>query len=441
MGPVPEVLEMPYRVGRSWAEQQILAGRVVSRDRKLMVDLRVTNDSMRTRAEDVWRAIWFSRDSRAVFVHGTGIDASEAVVGDPREQDWPALNDPIVAKIGRVPELPEPVQDPEAVISAYEVWIRRYRDLSLGALATWVDNWATDEKDGIRGFQLDEGTWKQSITYRAAGAGQTKTVLVDGREHLELFQKVRAAVLHNDRVMVGIDNEDLLAAEDIVGAILEVDREPPLDALVERYADFQSRWDAVALAHHEARAKARRGFELEMRRWAEECGSERLCNGLQDGFRMTSIYLEERILSEVPGAYAHLPTQDEKWLQSRVSPTGLALKLRRAVQERLDETQREGDQAPRATIAWLRDIPDGLEREYDDRGSFVGRASSAWTVDAQQFEAIVVPGWLGRYVLIGPVHTSEQPLLPYVARWLDPKDYGLVGPRRSPSTPDDDIPF
>ena len=80
-------------------------------------------------------------------------------------------------------------------------------------------------------------------------------------------------------------------------------------------------------------------------------GSERLQIGIGDGYRMVPVYLEERDRAEVPRFYAHLPKKDDEhtW-QPRTGPSEEALRLRRAVQERLELHAPPGGPVPDAEI-------------------------------------------------------------------------------------------
>ena len=92
-----------------------------------------------------------------------------------------------------LPELPEPTTDPTALVESYEAWISRYLDLSMGALAAWIDRWAVDgepDENGDAPNGLPVTWWVRWVPYRVGG--ERHTFEVDGRTHLELFHKVSA---------------------------------------------------------------------------------------------------------------------------------------------------------------------------------------------------------------------------------------------------------
>lgn len=140
-------------------------------------------------------------------------------------------------------------------------------------------------------------------------------------------------------------------------------------------------------------------FHKEMLRWAEEHGSTRLRVGIEDGYRMIGVYLQERIEREVgEGFYAWRPESGQpcKW-GPRNGPTEEALLLRREVQARVAQVTDESAPIPEVEIVWLTEAPEQMcsddDREWDDCPC----------------EAIIIPGWLGRYTLLGVVVTDENP--------------------------------
>lgn len=172
---------------------------------------------------------------------------------------------------------------------------------------------------------------------------------------------------------------------------------------------------------------------------------------------MVPVYLQERISAEMPRFYAHLPRKDDGQIwQPRTGPSEAALRLRRAVQDRLAQYTLPGVAVPLAEIGWMKKPPVAMcdeQHAYDD---------DAWgnrkeDIKDCAFEIIGVRKWLERYTLIASVYTdaANQPpdflLLKYV---LDPADYGLtdlpcppngksLAENRLPLSlgGDDDIPF
>ena len=176
--------------------------------------------------------------------------------------------------------------------------------------------------------------------------------------------------------------------------------------------------------------------------------------GLQDGYRMVPVYLSERIAAEVPGFYAYLPksNDDVSW-QPRTGPSEPALRLRRAVQERVDRHCPPGMSPPTAQIVWVKEPPEEMWDE-DTRHPGWGPVP-----DERPFEAIAVPDWLGRYTLLAAVEGTERVLPVYLlAEYvLAPECYALKGLPQLPlsaqtvaeayggpvsaGVSDDDIPF
>src|ERR1035438_5485077 len=137
-----------------------------------------------------------------------------------------------------------------------------------------------------------------------------------------------------------------------------------------------------------------------LRRWAKEQGSDQLNIGIEDGYRMIPQYLLERINAEVPGFYAHLPrdNDDVSW-QERTAPSIAALRLRRAVQERLERWCPEKMDPPDAQIVWMKSPPIGMREKPEDEDE--------WYHEDPAFEAIIARNWLGRYTLVAAVHNLQ----------------------------------
>jgi hypothetical protein len=145
---------------------------------------------------------------------------------------------------------------------------------------------------------------------------------------------------------------------------------------------------------------------------------------------MTAVYLEERLADEFPGFFALPDLKPNKKWKARVGPTEVALLGRREVQEKLDAA----GTGLRAEIVWMIDPPKAM------RGSWWDTYTFDWEVTGPA-EAIIVNGWLGRYVLIGPVSSDEAPL-PSGYTW-DPV-FGTRPPglgQRPAEGNEDDIPF
>jgi hypothetical protein len=438
MATYPPKLTLPYRVGKTWLEERTLAGDVAQLIHTVTIDTDQLSQGSRERVAALAKrvdTVPFDFGD-GVEVIGSAVDAGACIKDDDGRELHQA--GPIVEKIGDLPELAEPTASTETLLDAYEAWISRYLDLSLGAVASWIAHWASKGESDDRG-RLPSGAsqelWIHTIVY---SDGETdRTVQIDGRSNLDLFYRASAAGQMFTRVKREVDEGDMNAALDIVGARTQLSGKlMDVGDLVAAYEQYCDRVSNLAFARHWTRQRQRDGFELEMRRWTLEHGTPRLKMGVEDGYRMIPVYLNERIAAEVPGFYAHLPKKDDAhtW-QPRTGPSEEALRLRRAVQERLDLHKPSGALAAVAEIGWMKNPPLAL---CDERYCYV---RDEWDNDTDEikdspFEIIAVREWLGRYSLMAAVYTvaDEQPpdylLLKYV---LDPLEYGLEGMPLPPS--------
>jgi len=427
MSPPAGKLTLPYLAGALWAEREILAGNPVSRRHEITLDLDALPEKQKARAIRLRDDVWFGVGAHRAFVHGTGIDdAGYAIQED--DDDW--LVDPIDVKLPPLPEVAEPTSDVDVVLCAYEEWATEFRKQSRPALRAWAHRWKDEDETFREAVGIKSTAWQDEISVRRSGNGG-KTVIVTA-DDLDLFAGVRAAHIRRNQTAQQVAKKSLDAAAEICGRSFGFDQPlTPLDDVVEAYVAYTSRFCSIAMAHHRTTQALTFDFEDDMRAWADDHGSDQLRMGLQDGFRMIKVYLEERIAREVPGGYA-LAADRVTW-SARVAPTELALHLRRAVQANLDANSRKGPVA-KATIGWLREAPDEITREYDDDGDYIGPRLHGYSEEAHQFEAVIVPEWLGRYVLVGPVHTAESPLPPYLTHWLNPQEFdsGYGGPIQTP---------
>lgn len=460
MAPYPPKLDLPYRVSRAWLEDRTLAGEVVEPVHRFVMESDQLPADLRQRVAALAKRVrpteWYGPPTETVEVIGSGIDPEAYTTGDGGRASY--ATDPIIEKLGEFPELAEPTAEPTALIEGYEAWISRYLDLSMGALAAWIDRWAVEgepDENGNAPNGLPISWWLRRVPYRVGT--EPRTLKVDGRTHLQLFRKVVASAQLYSHAQKAVGREDMSLVLDIVGGSLQLEAKPAsAEDLVEAYGKHMERIANLAFARHWTRQRQRAGFDLEMSRWAFERGSERLKIGISDGYRMIPVYLQERITAEVPGFYAHLPKKDDKhtW-QPRTGPSEEALRLRRAVQEHLERYAPPGSPVPVAEIGWMKNPPLAMcdERhayEYDEWGN------REEVIKECAFEIIGVKNWLSRYTLIAGVYTlaEDQPpdflLLRYV---LNPTDYGLqdlplppggdsmAQNRRIGTVSDEDIPF
>ena len=461
MATYPPKLELPYRVSRAWLEERTLAGDVVTPIHSLDIATDQLSPDLRERAAALAKRIntnefpW--ETPKTVEVIGSGIAPWDHATDESGRLVSPT--DPVTNRINELPELPQPTSSGDELIEAYEAWLSRYGDLSLGALAAWIDRWAVDgdpDDGGNAPNGLPITWWMRWVPYRVGDRRQT--LKVDGRTHLELFQRVAAASQLHSHAQSTAGEEDMKVALDILGGPLQLPANPASpDDVVAAYTDHVERLANLAFARYWTRQRQREGFDLEMRRWALEHGSDRLQIGLSDEYRMVPVYLQERIGAEMPRFYAHLPKKDDRhtW-QPRTGPSEAALRLRRAVQDRLERHAPPGAVVPIAEIGWMKKPPVAMcdERHAYENDEWGNREDEIMEC---AFEIIGVRNWLGRYTLMAGVYTEadDQPpdflLLRYV---LDPQDYDLENLPRPPggdsvaqnrtvrfSTADEDIPF
>jgi hypothetical protein len=408
MSTSPEVLELTYLVDREWFEREVLAGRDAERIHKIRFRPDDLDEDFAKQALKIEDSIVTDQPGR-IEVHGTGInpraedpDADE--ISPTREE---TMDGPIISQIGWLPELPEPTVDPEAVIVAWEEWLNAYRGASLDALRQWAERWHPGDAEGeSRG---NESWWRVTLPYRVddGDGDRVRSITFDGLRDLELFQRVRSAKSRLDHAGRLTTLDDGIVADQALGSELVVDNETffvgakPEDreALVESYERFAERWRRVALAAKENRLRRKGAFDRGMREWADEYGSERLRLGLEDGYRMTAVYLEERLGSEFPGFYAWSEPDPERHWNPRVGPTETALIGRRQVQESLESS----GSSLKAEVVWMTDPPKEMRESWWD---------ADWVDDDNvgPCEVIIVRGWLDRYTLVGPVSSDEAPI-------------------------------
>jgi hypothetical protein len=402
----PESMTLSYFVNREWFEQEVLEGRDAEWIHTVSFDLAELDEEDADRAAAVHGAIDSDTPGR-VEVHWTGINPrAEDPEADESAPGWEQMMDgPICAKISRLPTLDKPTTDPRKVIAAWESWLEAYRKASPTALRSWVTRWHPgDDESESRG---SESWWRVTLPYRIENGEEdcSRSVTFDGIADFDLFRRVRAAYAHLAYARRTTDLADAIVADQALGSDLVLDEETfvvrakPEDreALVDDYEEFARRWSRVALAARRNRERRKGDFDRQMREWAEKHGSERLNLGIEDGFRMTAIYLEERIAAEFPGFFAWSERNQKKRWKSRVGPTETALRGRREIQQKLDS---DGTGLT-AEIVWITDPPEAMRAEwwsqYDDD-------------DTGPAEAIIVDGWLDRYVLIGLVSSDDAPL-------------------------------
>jgi hypothetical protein len=457
----PPELTLPYAVSNSWLEDRTLAGDMVEAGPPLIIALDAVAEDLRERAAAL------TMDINVEYYDFTGtvevISSGIEVLSQKRaDGTLVAMHGPIIRKIGPVPELSAPTTDAGELITAYEAWRDRYRDLAPMGLTAWLEAWSTDdEPDSEDKYPngADESMFIAEMLLLVNGEQTSRQI--NGREDdLEIFRRTRAAWALYHHAAHAVEKEDWQFALQLVGKGADMPRWLPDEEALPSFEDYARRIAHVAFSRWWRRQRERDGFDREMRRWTLEHGSERLKIGIADGYRMIPVYLDERLAADVPGFYAHLTKKDDKhtW-QPRTGPSEEALRLRRAVQDRLNRHAPPGTEPPSAEIGWIKMPPLQMcdEAHAYDEDEWGHREDE---IKGTPFEIIVVKEWLGRYTLMAAVYTEadEQPpdylLLKYV---LDPHAYELEGMPSPPAgksiaavgdfqpvargTGDDDIPF
>jgi hypothetical protein len=444
----PPKMTLPYRLDARYVEGQTLAGDLIEPVQIITIEVdALGSDQLRARA----KALYMNIDTRPFQKHGTvEVISSGIEVWGQKRVDGRVIrmHAPIVAKIGPLPLLSAPVSDPVELIEAYEQWIEAYVEPATGAMTEWLAAWTTDDDPDDEGYYPNgatAGTFVTTMFFRING--KERHIEVDGRfDTPDHFRRARAAHALYSFASNIVSEEDWQFALRTVGRGAEVQGQwesGDADLTIQAYEDYAARIAAVAFARSWSRQRGREGFDLEMRRWATEHGSDRLRMGLADGYRMVPVYLQERIGSEAPGFYAYLPkdNDDVSW-QPRTGPSESALVWRRAIEAEIVEHCPPGMPAPAVEIVWMKEPPEEMldesELYYESSPGYMER------VEVVPFEAIAVPGWLGRYTLIAGVYSEDATVAPrtYIRREfvLVPKKYELRSVPEPP-LPESDIPI
>src|SRR4051794_19721370 len=120
----PTTVKLPYRVGRKWLEERTLAGEIVQARHELEIDLDRLDDSHRAAATELAKTLdfgtlLFSTAARTATIVGSAINPAVNV-----DKDF--IDTPILRRIGGLPVLPEPVENPAALIDAWVDWVAAY---------------------------------------------------------------------------------------------------------------------------------------------------------------------------------------------------------------------------------------------------------------------------------------------------------------------------
>lgn len=463
--------DLRYQASREWMEAEILAGRPVEHRRQsLAVDLDAIAPSLAERVEAVLDGLLIEPKSRRVWVLDSGIDPTRRFGSS--EDTLTAMDDPIVEAIGELPELPEPTDDVEAAVAAWEVWLGKYCAAALGV----IDELNTSPP------AVGKGPFDRDVRWHGMRVSLGSGLETDIRpsDGPAAMRASRAAWAWLWAAQERFGTESVAAAEEATTPSREQAQgwidELNAEELGERFLALRKRLYIAAKAHYRARQAQALSFEDEMRRWAIEQGSNRLRLGIQDGYRMNARYLSERIAKEAPGFYA-MAANDAKdnWARKTGSPSEPALLLRRRVEAAMKRHAPENfDGLPTVEILTVVEPPPQIYLAQETMTQFgavqvteyPAKAGWKWFTDeegevygygAEPFEAVVVRNWLGRFHLIGGV-TDENGVGP-AGIWAtpvvhhfsedgtveaqDPDSETFTAAKRKPPRPgeQDDIPF
>lgn len=416
--------DLRYQASREWMEAEIHAGRPVQHRRQsLSVDPSALDPELAIRVEAIIDGVLVKPDSKRVTVLDSGVDP-ESRYG-PSDKELVPMDEPIVQAIGELPELPEPTEDLEAVVIAWEEWLRRYCDEALKV----IDRLNVDQPKVGKGPKPRERTigWDAVRIYLGPGL-ETSVGPDDGPKAM---CAARAAWEWSRAARERFSIQSVMAAQEATAPVQEESQQwmetLGAEEIAECFLERVKRMYAAAKAHDAARRAQVPDFDVEMARWASEHGSDRLQLGVEDGYRMNARYLTERLAKEAPGFYA-MPINAVKdgWARRTGSPSEEALRLRRRVEaviHRSAPANFDGppiieivtvvEPPPQIYLAHVEgsgfgddtrvtDLPskDGWPWFYDEDGEAFG-------YDAKPFEAVVVQRWLGRFHLIGAVAGSS----------------------------------
>lgn len=467
-------IELRYLASRKWMESQILKGQAIqSRVQTILVNPADLDNSLLRRVESVQDAVMTLKvgKARRICVLDSGIDP-ELSFGPSKKQLVP-LDKPIRDALGNLPELDFPTEDVQAVVSAWEDWIARYIEEALQV----IDRLNLDPPGvGKEEFLDTKVSWNEVTIWLT----EDLTADISPGDGAKAIRDARAGLLWNWAASRHFSSDSVAAAKEAVAippkeAQTWLETLDPAD-LAARSLDLARKRYQAAKAHDAARSAKVPDFDVEMRRWAEKRGSERLRLGIEDGYRMNARYLAERIATEAPGMFAMpVSSATEDWASKAASPSEAALRLRRRVAAAVERYAPPNlDGPPKTEIMIIRKPPPGIYRAdpgVQIDGQTIGsdlpdREGWQWSIgDFNQpiaskptpIEAVVVKDWLGRFHLIGAVAHERQGAPPGIWAIPDPDLYDEDGTviaqdpdeptppraRRKPPEPpeSDDIPF
>lgn len=454
-----------YQASRVWMEEEILAGRPVQHRRHVLeVDPSELTSELAARAERIFDgAIYLESVSRHRILD-SGVEP-ELSFGEDTDHLL-AMDASVITTVGELPELERPSEDPEMVISAWEQWLERY----VAVAEATIDLINVNPPKFGRDHSGRKAEWR-AIPLSFGEGLEFEVSPEDGGEAMQAALS-GWAWLRRAR--------ELFAPESVAAATEATAPERPVargwikEGVAEAAEHFRAlikRLYAAAKAHDAVLRCEVLDFDAEMERWAAELGSERLKLGIEDGYRMNSRYLAERLAKEAPGFYAMpVALASKGWAAKAASPSEPALRLRRAIAETVGRIAPENiGGRPTVEIMILSRPPHQMYWAEGGSGSvaeFPDRAGWPWEIDFDgdligadptPFEAVVVKNWLGRFHLLGAVADEYGNGAPGVWAVPDPDRYhadGSVDPddpdestrakaKRKPPGPNgaDDIPF
>jgi hypothetical protein len=413
-------IKLRYLASREWMASEIDAGSVIQDRRQVLkVDVEGLEPELAKRVEaiDDGLLVLKVREQTRICVLDSGIDP-ELSFGPTKEHLTP-LDKSIVDAMGVFPELPAPSDDPLVVVEAWEAWQEDYKSAALSVIEDLNTNPPSAGEDAL--FS-EHAAWDSVEIY--FGEGLTAEITPD--QGPQAVRDARAGRLWAWAASRKFESESLAAAEEAT-ALSPQEAQKALEnlgseELVTLYLQRMKARYRAAKTHHLARQAKVPDFEVEMSSWAKQRGSQRLRLGIEDGYRMNSRYLAERIAAEAPGMFA-LPASaaGEGWAMKAASPSEEALRLRRRISAAMARNAPPNlDGKPDAEIVIVKKppheiyLPDpGMETEDGVVGKGLPlRAGWPWYVGIEgepvgsgptPFEAVVVKHWLGRFHLLGAV--------------------------------------
>ncbi len=160
------------------------------------------------------------------------------------------------------------------------------------------------------------------------------------------------------------------------------DLEPWLDQIEAKEAEASQK----ETDKEEAEKAAAEAFRQGMKEWVAENGSRPLKLAIEGDYRSNTSYALERSQQELPGFWVDT-AEDCVW-EERVDPSEEALILEEGVRESLQAI----DSSLGVRIVWLTETPRALDQKIE-----------AENLEFEPGEALIVEGYLGRYLLVMPM--------------------------------------